>query len=259
MKKISALLAATFLVALIAVPIATPEGGFDLTLFNGELVLTPDPFAPTTTAPMNLKCNGTASGTYHDVVVPPGANCLLAFATVTGNVTVQQTGGLIVQGSDIHGNVQGNGANYLSLYSAPGVHVGGNLQIQHTTGNAPGTLGNYICFTTVDGDLQLGQNSAPYNIGANAAGPPPPPAATDCGLPDTVHGNLQVTNNSGGLWIERDTVDGNLQAYGNTNGVHIYTNTIGGNLQCGSNNPPPDGAGNTVGGSAQGQCATPVF
>jgi hypothetical protein len=251
MKKVSALFAGAVLVALMVVPTATPEGGFDQSIFTGELVLTPDPFAPTATAPMNLKCNGTATGIYHDVVVPPGANCLLAFATVTGNVTVQQTGGLIVQGSNIHGNVQGSGASYLSLYSRP--TVGGNIQIQHTTGNTPGAFGNYICSTTVGNDIQLGQSTAPYNIGGIT---PVVPSATliDCGISNTVHGNIQATNNAGELWIAQNMVDGNLQAYGNTGGLHIYLNQIGGNLQCGSNNPPPDGAGN-VASSKQGQCA----
>jgi hypothetical protein len=275
MKKISALLAAAFLVALMAVSLASAEAppanvaAIDPTAFGGnqDLVLELDLLAPVPlSSPMNLKCSSgpfaPVTGTFHDVTVPNGTQCYLAGATVTGNVTVKEDAGLRSDGSNIHGNLQADHSAYIAV-GFPGGSVGGNIQIQATK-SVPavyGAIANYICRTPVGNDLQVGQSAAAakFNIGGVGGPPGAPVGFAACSVSNSVGGNIQATNNAGELWISNNTVDGNLQAGSNTGGLHIYFNTIGGNLQCGSNNPPPDGAGNTVGGSAQGQCATPVF
>jgi hypothetical protein len=52
-----------------------------------------------------------------------------------------------------------------------------------------------------------------------------------------------------------NTIGGNLQAFQNTGGLSITGNIIDGNLQCKENDPPPAGSGNTVEGSMEDQCA----
>jgi hypothetical protein len=270
MKRLFALATGAILVALTATSSATGEAPpADPTVFGSQgLVLEVDPLAPT--GPPNAECNGPAGpGPYHNIVVKAGDNCYLNGTTVTGNVSVQAGGGLRADGANIDGDLNSKGANYIAV-GFPGSSVGGNIKVLSTTGTpgvfAPGAATNYICRTTVGGNLQVEQSlsTAPFNVGANT-GPPagPPPSFSTCSFGNTVGGNVEASKNAGQIWIsdnflfvttEPGGIAGNLEAGGNTGGVHIYMNQIGGNLKCDSNNPPPDGAGNVVQGNEQGQC-----
>jgi hypothetical protein len=265
MKKIFGLLAAVCLILLIVVPSAAPDAGLsqDAAFVSSPdpSLLSVDPLAPT--GPANLQCRGAfVGGVYHDVVVPstPPNDCYLNGTTVTGNVTVQQTGGLRTDSVNIHGNLQANYARYIAV-GFPNSIVGGNIQIQHTT-SVPtmyGAVANYICRTQLGNDLQIGQSAAAakFNIGGIGGPPQAPVGFASCSFANTVGGNIQTMNNAGELWISDNTVSGNLQAGSNTGGLHIYANMIGGELQCDSNTEV-DGAGN-VASSYEGQCTAGTF
>src|SRR3954463_1609007 len=110
-------------------------------------------------------CSGTVSDmTINDnVIVPSGANCRLVRDTVNGNVTVQEGGGLIVLNTHITGNLQSIGARWIRIDN--GSRIDGATQIIGTTGTPPSLTVNLICSSTLNGGLQLSQNSAPFTIG----------------------------------------------------------------------------------------------
>src|SRR3712207_4003715 len=67
---------------------------------------------PAAAAPGAVECDGPRTGTLPNVVVPEGADCRLQDASVNGNVWGKATGGLVVEGSTINGNVRGSGGRY---------------------------------------------------------------------------------------------------------------------------------------------------
>lgn len=64
-----------------------------------------------------------------------------------------------------------------------------------------------------------------------------------------------MDSNQSLLVVQDNTVDGDVQAFDNTGGVDISRNRIGGNLQCKENFPAPTGGDNTVDGNMEDQCA----
>jgi len=171
-------------------------------------------------------CSGTVSDmTINDnVIVPNGSNCRLVRVTVNGNVNVQQGGALIVLNTHITGNLQSIGARWIRIDN--GSRIDGTTQIIGTTGTPPNFTVNVICGSTLNGGLQLSQNSAPFTIGN----------ASDCSAGNTFGGNVQITNN--------------------TAKVRIARNTIRGNLQCAGNRPQATGNNNQVTGVKQGEGCT---
>jgi hypothetical protein len=90
---------------------------------------------------------------------------------------------------------------------------------------------------------------------------------TDHGCaPNTFTGNVTLTDNSAGAYIEGNRIGGKVTV-NHTTGVgglpgdsapKIKANTVQGNLACASNTPPPsnDGVPNSVVGRRSGQCTT---
>lgn len=127
---------------------------------------------------------------------------------VEGNITVEMNATLHAYTVHVNGNIQAENAARVNVY--PGSFVGGSIQIVQS--GAADILG-----VDIDSDLYFDDNDLFLNAANN-------------------------------------TIGGNLQAFQNTGGVSIISNTIGGNLQCKQNFPPPTGGGNVVYGSMEDQC-----
>jgi hypothetical protein len=174
----------------------------------------------------NVNCTGIVGGSAAattidgDVTVPSGASCTLQFVNVTGNVTVQPRGSLLIaaylEPSTIGGNVQT--ANCASTLLEGNVTVKGNLQIVHCSGTASsGFQGPGI---VIDGNFECLNNVGPCEAWLGQ-----------------IAGNAHVQNNRG-------------------TASDVSLNTIEGNLQCEGNAPAPTHSHgyNWVTGNALGQC-----
>jgi hypothetical protein len=73
-------------------------------------------------------------------------------------------------------------------------------------------------------------------------------------LDSIIDSDILYDSNNTYLRASRNTIGGNLQAFQNTGGVEIRRNVIDGNLQCKTNNPAPIGGNNVVGGVKEDQC-----
>ena len=205
-------------------------------------------------------CIGMLSGTYDNVVVPPGATCSLIGATVNGNVKALENSKLVINGSTVHGDVDGDAADSVQLVSSS---VGGNVTI---TGGGPaaGALpaGGLFCTTAGNlceaavGDTRVGGNVHILKmVGSIRVGSIIIPSF---GVPFPF-GNVQVEDNdvpSGDdLVIAFNTIPHNLQVYKNTglSSKTVFNNTAG-TIQCFENALPFAGTGNN-GTKEEGQCS----
>lgn len=215
----------------------------------------------------NLRCDSSQpvySGTYDNVVVPPGETCNLSGATVYGNVTVGtgaqlslsssgSVGGGVVVGSQaaafedsgwtIGGALVGNGAGSLGvlgtvhgiLANKVAVLTMQNATINGSVVSNQGQFGGAVAGSLITGQLLI-----------NASGDPSSPATW-------VIGGTQLDGSP-------QEIDGNLVLTNNQAEILIFFNHIKQNLVCEGNNPPPinsvGGIGNTVDGRSVGQCAT---
>jgi hypothetical protein len=161
-------------------------------------------------------CRGTIGRiTLDNVRVPNGAICRLNGTFVKGTVKVQGNAQLYANDVMVIGNIQGEGARYVSVFNTS--RVGGSVQVKQGGGG-------YIADSRVDGSAQFESNRTP---------------------------NL----NRKTVRILRSRIDEDVQAFQNRRGVEISRNTIDGNLQCKENNPRPVGGRNIVGGNKEDQCA----
>jgi hypothetical protein len=203
-------------------------------------------------------CDGTFSGTFKgNLTVSANQNCIFNGGGVTGHI--QQDGGtLTLTNAAVTGNVQITGASTFSI--GPGSTIGGNLQIKNVT--AP-----------------TGDGAAPAGAGAAPAGgdSPAPPAGGGCGAAHyqicrtTVDGNLQFQNNGITVMIggacgnaapcasgatcpgAQNTINGNLQVQNNSAAITMQNNTVTGNLEVSNNAADTTVSGNTVNGNLQDQ------
>ena len=188
-------------------------------------------------------CNGVYSGSGSQLTVAAGAVCaLLPGSKVSGNVQVNQGGKLNDQGAIISGNLQASNAAWIEI--GGGGSVGGNLQVQGTTGSPAGS-NNFVCSTHISGNVtvQSSTAAAPFdigNVGACAGGP---------GL--TIGGNLQVQSNAAPVTVGGNTVNGNLIVSSNAAKVTVIGNTAKGNITVQSNTV---GGGTLTGNIASGNC-----
>ena len=154
-------------------------------------------------------CIGTVGAiTVDDLRVPQNATCTLNGTQVDGNIFVENNATLLADDVHVNGNIQAENAARVNVY--PGSFVGGNIQIKQS-------------------------------------------GAADIHGVD-IHGELYFDDNDLFLNAANNTIGGNLQAFQNTGGVSIISNTIGANLQCKENVPPPTGGGNIVDGNMEDQC-----
>ncbi len=185
-------------------------------------------FAFTLRPPGNVSCvnEGLTGLVQGNLTVPAGAWCdLTNNVHVTGNLKLNGSTGVRIEGAEIDGNLQANGTTGTTDPSSPGI--------------------NLICGTTVKGNLQVQGSpaSAPWTIGDGAG----------CAA-NTISGNLQVQRNAAAMTVSGNTVGGNLQFQNNTSTTNTVSgNTANGNLLC-QGNGGVSGSGNRAGGNVEGQC-----
>ncbi len=184
-------------------------------------------------------CTDTlAPGTYHQVIVPPGASCI----TFSGPVTI--TGGLLVEA----------GATFVLGSEENPAHTG-TISGGVSSTNAASVQ---IHFSTISGGLRLaggaGPFGGPFDITWNAI------------EDNVINGSVDITGYDG-FWqgFFRNVVNGSFTFNDNTvvdpDGNEIQTNTFHGNMNCSGNDPGPQmgdsgGSPNSVTGHKNGQCAS---
>ncbi len=184
-------------------------------------------------------CPPSISGTtVHDnVVVPPGATCVILDSTITGNVVVQAGASITLVGAIIRGNFVSQGAHDIRMGNcrefgcavSQRTVVRGNLVITGTTGVPTVPSKNVICDTTIGGaNVVLQDNSAPFALG---------------GDPQCAFG-------------DGDKIAASLVIVDNTAAIALQGNQVGGALYCAGNVPAPgNGGGNSAVGGKFGQCS----
>ena len=156
---------------------------------------------------------------------------------------------LVTRGARIGGNVQADEALFVDI--GEGTRIGGNVQIDKTSGTPADGVPNRICGATVGTDVQLGENTASFDVGCEAG--------------NRIRGNLQISDHQvgggfqgDGVTVRNNRVDKDVQLTSNdtaSGGIVVADNRVKQNLQCVDNAPAPTGSGNQVGGSADEQCA----
>jgi hypothetical protein len=108
-------------------------------------------FTATTTS-SDLRCRGTVTGTFQDVIVPAGATCTIQGSTVNGNVLARERSRLFISATRVAGNIDGVAA---SVVQVKGGSVGGNIEVGD--GSSPGEVGVAVYAGTVltRGDLRV--------------------------------------------------------------------------------------------------------
>lgn len=119
--------------------------------------------------------------------------------------------------------------------------IGDNLQIQNIP---PGSASNFVCGSTVSGNLQFDNNGTAVQIGSNA--PLICPG-------NTIGGNFEAIGNTSSVLIFDNSVTKNMSVNDNTGPLDVVGNKIGGTLQCLNNTNLIMGGGNTA-KKKQGQC-----
>jgi len=210
-----------------------------------------------------LSCAGQLiGGTFADIVVPGGATCKLSLVHVTGSVKVEPGGALQLfvgqtSGNRIDGNVQAEGARWITSGWHPGNTINGSVRIVATSGvprfdptsDQPAPA-NYFCRTAVGRDVQIagGAFDAKFNFGAHGV----PLAVATCTAPNRVGGSIRAEGNAGELWVSNNLAGQHVQVSRNA-AVHVFRNGVAGSLRCDSN-VAIDG-GNNAAASKKGQCA----
>lgn len=199
-------------------------------------------------------CVGTLTGVHDNVVVPPGAACVLAGTEVTGNVKVERDATLRALGARIRGNVQGDGVASIELRFQ--TSVGGDF---HMKGGAAGAPSEFTGGVTIGGDVLVEGNAGDTIIrDADVTGDID--VLKNFGFVrveiNTVGGDVSVAANSGGLSVFRNRVAGNMKVEKSAGAVftkQVVANVVVANLQCVDNDQTFVGGPNTA-GKAEGQC-----
>ena len=188
-------------------------------------------------------CNGVFNGTFMgDITVSAGQDCtFIDGGQVIGNVNVLPGGHFSGTGTKITKNVTISGP--LTTWSMVRNTVGGNAQVQNIP-DPPASPTNFMCGTTVNGDLQFQNNGTAVQIGS---------ADPLICAGNTIGGNLQVNNNTSTVLIFDNVVGNDLQVGNNTGALDVVGNNVGGNLQCQGNSMLIMGGMNTA-KQTEGQC-----
>jgi hypothetical protein len=202
-------------------------------------------------------CVGLLTGTFDNVVVPPGAFCTLQGAQVRGNVKVLENATLQANASRIEGNVQGDKSRGVLLQFQ--TQVEGDFQVKGGSQSSAGTTG-FDIFTRVGGDAQVEENQGrtfidTATVGGNIH------VLKSTGFIEvefnTVGGNVKIEDNVPrfGMTILRNQVAGNMQVFKNRGPApkQVVFNTVREDLQCFENDPPFLGGPN-VAQKREGQC-----
>jgi hypothetical protein len=162
------------------------------------------------------RCNGYYNGTFRgSLMINAGQTCVIIGGGVTGSVLVNG-GTLVLDRAAVGGNLQATGRSTLTV--ADGTTIGGNLTMAAVFANAS----SQVCGATVNGNLQLGANVSPVQIGSGD---------------NTCAGN---------------TIKGNAELLLNVGPTQVFNNVVSKNLSC-QRNTTITGGGN-VAGRTIGQC-----
>lgn len=194
-------------------------------LVIGALALALGMPAPAAAAPARICDDATAPIGFGEtvrgnLVVPAGAACNFAAATVRGDVTVEPGGTLGLRAlSDVRGSISATSASRVSIVDSV---VRGNVSV---SGSSPDASGFLVGRSEVRGSV-----NASGVVGRQIV--------------------LDDTTVRGGVILRNNTETGGR-------GVVVSANVIGGNLDCSGNAPEVVNSdrSNTVGGAKLGQCA----
>lgn len=189
----------------------------------------------------DTQCVAALTGTFDNVVVPPGATCSLSNSTVRGNVKALERSTLSVSNTQVRGSIEGDKANIVQIF---GGTVGGNISIKESTFTPSGLVAAFISGTVVlEGNVEIQKNVANavrvFGVTLNK-------------------GNMKIEDNVTAVFdvtISGNRVAQNLQVFKNKGAGRktVSGNTVGQDLQCFENDPPFVGGPNTA-GKAEGQC-----
>ncbi|HEV2814783.1 MAG TPA: hypothetical protein VGW10_16120 [Solirubrobacteraceae bacterium] len=206
-------------------------------------------------------------------------------------MVVRSTGGLIVEGSEIRGNVRGSGAEYWGFTGADGgdnTIVTGNVEFVETISNPLAGSGgdsmsryNFACEDTQflsNVSFRNSDDAADFLFGSPDGGalmraPDLNMQVAECsemmGQEDAregnyVRGNYEALGNTSEVRQRDNVVDGHFSFFGNTaatpmDDFDIVRNEVTRHLTCQGNTPAPHQEGNseTGPGSDGDQCPTP--
>lgn len=132
------------------------------------------------------RCTGRIGAVALDnIQVPDGATCFLNGTRANGTLKVGRGASLFATSISINGNIQGEGANNVSVGGAS--FVGGSVQV--VQGRAANVSG-----ASINGDLLYDLQTGPVVARSNMIG-----------------GNLQAFANAGGVSVIGNLIKGNLQ------------------------------------------------
>lgn len=158
----------------------------------------------------DTSCVGVLTGSFDNVIVPPGADCTLLNSFVDGSV--KNFGALGVNRSIVRGNVEGEpGNHHTAVFNFS--FVRGNVTIKGATNAA---FGSGVFASTVGGDVEYVESMG---------------NRLDLFF-STIGGNVKSEKNFGGGFIVSNTINGNLECKENTPPHSNTGNTVRGNNKC---------------------------
>jgi hypothetical protein len=187
---------------------------------------------------------GALSGTFDNVIVPPGAECVLTNSIVHGNVRALEDARLFMQNDDVTGNVEGDKASAVQVFTST---VRGNIHIIEAHDLV---VTSAVVFLTnlPNGNIQVEKGRFPLGdwvVSRNTL----------------QEGNVKVQENSSVFagFTRFNNVAQDVQVFNNTQAaIFVQFNAIGENLQCKENVAALFvGQPNVVVGNAEEQCAGP--
>lgn len=197
---------------------------------------------------------GIPVGTYDNIVVPEGGDCVLSNTIVRGNVIVLRGASLFSTNNEIGGNIEGNRPRWVGSLSDT---IGGNFTVSGATGPGFGFMGLsvnvFICVADLpSGNIQV-QRTRNGTVAVGSLIP-------ECFGNSVRKGDIQVQDNFIPpfelMAVARNDVGGNVQVFRNRGSgtKTVAENFVRENLQCRRNDQPFVGQPN-VAGKAEGQCS----
>lgn len=232
-----------------AVPPSAPNAGirpsFDVA-GDGDAALVPgsDVQQVEVTGGSDFECVGTVTGTFDNIVVPPGGFCIVTNAVVRGNIKALRDALLAVSNSQVGGSIYGDKADVVQLNNNL---VLGNIEIAEGGPHIQFAEAT-VCGTTLpNGNIKIIKMTGTVSLSP----------ARFCGRVNVLtKGNATVEDNditpfgffTKVLDVRSNSIAQNLQVFKNTgsNPKTVQLNTAGESIQCKENEAPFVGGPNTA-------------
>jgi hypothetical protein len=224
-------------------------------LASGALVV----LSPSNAEANDTECVGALTGTFDNVIVPPGQTCILTNATVGGNVKALEASRLSINRSTVHGNVETEKSDIFQILFST---VRQQVSIKGGGPAAPPAPLFNVCGFGIDFTpcevLILATTVEEGNVHIEKMAGSIVIQALSVPL-----GNVKIEENSIEVpelfLLDNATVGQNVQIFKNTGAGNkfVQNNRVGENLQCFENDPPFVAQFNMA-RQAEGQCASPV-